>query len=166
MTLIYRLLITAAAMTFASTAVAEEIATDDAGWYIITTDKSTIHFPTQPKIDTKGGTTIYSALDSTTFPVVMYSFSESAPKAPVDVEQLVNDNLEKLSTYPLKLLHHEVSESTNEIVIDSLCTDAKTRIMRCERMIIAKEKIYTMTTLFFPGSAENHEYFVQHFASN
>lgn len=179
MTTIQRLLITAAAMTLCHNSHAEEAVVpsginpkaecevqdmiDEAGWHIIATDSFTIHFPSAPKIDKRGDIKTYSSLDSGSFPVIMYTFTVNTPKTPVDAEKQVNDTLERLSTYPSNLLHHEIVESENELVMDTLCADAKTRVMRCDRMVITKDRVYNLMTLFFPNSAENHDYFVQHF---
>lgn len=137
--------------------------TDDLGWGIISTDKYTVNFPSQPKIDKKGNVTSYSSLDASGFPVVMYLLTAKESKAEIDAQQEVDSYLEKVSTYPSNLLHQQIAESDDEIIVDTLCSDAKTRVFRCERLIIVKNATYTLTTLFFANSAENHEYYVGHF---
>lgn len=137
---------------------------DESGWMLVSTDQYTARFPMVPKVDRRAGVTTYTSLDAGTFPVVLYMLTVTESKSALaEAEAEVNNYLEKMSAYPSNLLHHEVAESEEEIVVDTLSSDARTRVFRCERMIIGKDAVYTLTTLFFANSAENHDHFISHF---
>lgn len=151
---------------FSDIAIAE-IETNE-GWprFLVETgiQQIDICFPVTPTVEDYGDIVALSAVDTSVFPSAIYGISfHKQPEEIRDPLYLFEEILAQKSTEPNILLWKNMSVDGDQYILDTITKSVQYRVFRKDRVIVTAQSIYYLYTVFFIGSFENHEYFIDSF---
>ena len=135
---------------------------NEEGWTEYYNDFFLIKFPTAPIVTHTKEAIHYTATDSASFPLTIYSLTYFNPINGIEMEKFTDDLLLSSSNQRV-ILWHEIKETKDAVIVNLISHEKNTYMMRKEQVIITSKEIYALSTLFFTIGIENHEYFIEEF---
>jgi len=123
-----------------------------------------VMLPSAPLVGESGDTIAYTSVDKSVLPEVVYGVNfHKHPifnSNPYDVFDRV---LASRAIYPNVLLSYQISFQRGYYTLDMLLENLSNNVIQKERVVVTSSDVYFLYTLFYPGSAEYHDYFIQSF---
>lgn len=142
------------------TLVSEE---EDQAWPLFFNDTFFVRFPTPPATSHSKDVVCYSAADTSSFPISVYSVTSFKPHEHIDSSIFIDNILDDFNHNHQLIIWSEVNETNDGVVLELLTSEKYTSVMRKDKIFIFEDEVYVLTTLFYPIGIDNHDYFTNSF---
>ena len=123
-----------------------------------------IRFPTEPFLEDYGNKWAYTAVDTSALPTAVYGLTfYKQPTFPEDPLEIFNQVIDQRSQANSMLISKRITQDIDCYILDVISKTKDLKVFRKDRVIVTNQNVFSLSTIFFPHSPENHAYFIKSF---